>query len=1223
MNNENLQNNVPRWPITFAKCTSAFVIVSGFGILLGWFFSFWLQINSIQLIYSIKPNVALCFMLCGVALWIKCERNNTAYISHIAQVCSAAVFLIGILTLFEYFFKIDLGIDQGLFKEPLKEVPMFLSPGRMSPFIATNFVLSGFVLFFSDNEIISFRVNQVLISIMFYLLLFELLTHIYELEKISAILGVADVHSQMAMPTLITSMILVLGILFARSGEGIASLFVSKHSGGVLVRKLMPPIILIPIIVGYLAVTESSGSLYELGLKAALLVVGTIALLTSLILIYAYFVEIADIEREAIAATLKRNQVRLQAILDNTSSAIYIYDLEGKYTLVNKQFERLFHISEMEVIGKKPYDVLPKKIAEDMIKNNLKVLQSRSSITIEEKIIDKNQCNYYISNLFPIFNEDGMPYAIGGISADISEMKRVYETLKENEERLGLALKSAEAGTWSWDTTNNHMVWDDYIHNLFGLNPSSFPASFEEFLSLVYHKDRKSILENVKKSLSKKMEHDTEFRIIHPDGSLHYIGMKGKVYRDNNNQPIRMTGVCWDITERKKAERELRHAKEMAEALADQAAEASRAKSVFLANMSHEIRTPLNGVIGMTGLLLGMKLSDEQRVYIETIRISGEALLSVINDILDFSKIESGKMDLENMDFDLHPVVDDAIEIAAAQAHKKKLAIGAYIEPNVPEWLKGDPSRLRQVLSNILGNAVKFTEKGEISLSIKLVKRIEKELTLLFEVNDTGIGITPEVRERLFQPFFQGDRSTSSKYGGTGLGLAISKRLVEIMGGVFNIESLPGRGSKFSFTIKLIEAEVPESNTVYELLPQLRGARVLCVDDNAINREITKRQLESWQLDCDVASNAGEALSLLKKSIHDNSPYSLVLVDYIMPGMNGIEFLQIMRDLNEIPYVPVILLSSLGTTFTPEELKRLDIAMNLTKPIRQSKLYESIVAVLTKKYEIINEVVTKSNADIFEEKKKARILLAEDNTINQQVALRILAKLGYRADVVENGVEVMQALQEIPYDVILMDCQMPQMDGYAATEEIRKLEKEQHKHIIIIAMTAYALKGDREKCLAAGMDDYIAKPIDMKVLSETLNRWLRGNEINKVEDHFKPSQIIGPNSHIDMVRINDIFGDDKSAIKELMESFVNATTELISEIRKAIKKEKNDVAKELFHRLKGSAGNCGIMSIHALSLKGEEKVLQSDWHEVQKCIDSIDGVFKKVQLEIEQRFKNN
>jgi two-component system sensor histidine kinase/response regulator len=809
---------------------------------------------------------------------------------------------------------------------------------------------------------------------------------------------------------------------------------------------------------------------------------------------------------------------------------------------------------------------------------------------------------------------------------------RSLETLRENEERLSLALKSAQAGSWTWNIRRNILVWDDYLHHLFGLTPGAFPGTFEAFLNLICPEDRKLVADNVKQSLEEGTEHDAEFRIIHPNGTLHYLAIRGKVYWDESGRPIRMAGVCWNITRYKNAEKELRHAKEMAEGLAEQAAEASRAKSAFLAAMSHEIRTPLNGVIGMTGLLHDTSLSIEQRDYIDTIRISGEALLSVINDILDFSKIESGRMDLERMDFDMHALVDDVVEMIAAQTHKKGIAIGAYIEPNVPGWFNGDPSRVRQVLNNLLGNAAKFTEKGEISVRVKLLMKADKLITLLFEVIDTGIGITPEVRARLFQPFSQGDISTSRKYGGTGLGLAISKRLVEIMGGTLDAESFPGRGTRFWFTIQLTECAAPVLKAQFKLLPKLRDSRILCVDDNAINREIIKRQIESWQMQCDVAVNAAEALSLLKKAAAENRGYALAIVDYMMPGMTGIEMVQIMRQLDEIALTPVVLVSSLGTGFNSTELQQLGISMVLTKPLRQGKLYESIETVLNSIHETGEAIIVPVQPayTVTQERKKARVLLVEDNAINQQVASRMLNKIGYHPDLAVNGLEAVQAVKEMPYDLIIMDCQMPEMDGYTATEEIRKFEKAKKlHHTPIIAMTAHALKGDKEKCLEVGMDDYLSKPINMKILAEAMEKWVEGKQKEIDPLTYAPAEPVKTKKaraaqeksemYVDMERIKDIFGDDNQAIKDFLKSFVEATSELLANIDQAVKDKDTSSAKDLFHRLKGSSGNSGIVPLYKLSMKAEEKVLAAEWKEVAKLHTNIKESFQGLQEDLRGR----
>ncbi len=529
--------------------------------------------------------------------------------------------------------------------------------------------------------------------------------------------------------------------------------------------------------------------------------------------------------------------------------------------------------------------------------------------------------------------------------------------------------------------------------------------------------------------------------------------------------------------------------------------EANQGKSEFLAAMSHEIRTPLNGVIGMTNMLLDTVLTSAQKEYIDIIRISGEILLSVINDVLDFSKIESGNVELENLEFNLHTLIEDAVETIAASVYKKNIAIGTRIDSNVPMKVMGDSTRIRQILNNLLGNAAKFTEKGEISINAHVVKtrkedRIYANKTLvLFEVNDTGIGVIPEVREKLFKPFSQGDISTTRKYGGTGLGLIISKRLVEMMGGVIDLESIPGVGSKFWFTLpfEIVSAEVNRTDVSFQ--NELQGVRVLCVDDNEINRKIIRYQLESWKMTCDTAASADEALLMLSESLKKNRPYELVISDYLMPGKNGIDFVKSMRMIEQFAQAPVIILSSFGVVFDVEKISQLGVAFYLTKPVRKSKLLDCLLSALQ----------IKENPELNQENhlleshavklKAEKILLVEDNEINQKVALSILKKIGYEAEVVSNGREAIQAVEKNTYHLILMDCQMPEMDGYTAAVKIRELEKTQNRHTPIIAMTAYALKGDREKCLKTGMDDYITKPIDINKLKEKLNDWLSQTKI--------------------------------------------------------------------------------------------------------------------------------
>ena len=690
-------------------------------------------------------------------------------------------------------------------------------------------------------------------------------------------------------------------------------------------------------------------------------------------------------------------------------------------------------------------------------------------------------------------------------------------------------------------------------------------------------------------------------------GSRIPVSLSISPVRDAGGTITGASTIARDVSERRRMEAALAAAR-------DAEAHANRLKSEFLATMSHEIRTPMNGVIGMAGVLLDTELDPDQRHYAETVRGSGEALLTIINEILDFSKIEAGKLELEVIDFDLRAVVEEVADLLAERSHAKGLELAVLVEPDIPLDVRGDPGRLRQVVTNLVSNAVKFTADGEVVIRLGLAEQSDHDALVRVEVADTGIGIAPESQAALFEPFSQADASTTRTHGGTGLGLAISKQLAEMMGGEIGVESEAGEGSRFWFTARLAKGPPAAARRLVSPRDDLRGLHALVVDDNETHRQIVERQLDSWAMQSTSAEGGERALELLRAAAARGEPYDVALLDMKMPGMDGLELARAIRT-EHGTLLPLLLLTSFAKRGSAALARRAGISAFLTKPVRQSQLYDALATVMGHQTQTSHSgMVTRDAISAARAHERPRLLLAEDNHVNQQVAVAMLQRLGYRTDVVANGVEAVEALSRIPYGAVLMDCQMPEMDGYQATREIRSAEGDA-RHTPIIAMTAGAMKGDRERCFAAGMDDYISKPVARDKLADLLARWV-GGQHERAPDIAAEEPAARDVDLIDHAEGNGVGILDETVIAELerlegevltnaLSIYFDQAARHVTELSGAIDSGETDAVAQTAHKLKGSSTTLGAAYAAQIASELETRAKAGDLTSATKLLETL------------------
>jgi PAS domain S-box-containing protein len=687
---------------------------------------------------------------------------------------------------------------------------------------------------------------------------------------------------------------------------------------------------------------------------------------------------------------------------------------------------------------------------------------------------------------------------------------------------------------------------------------------------------------------------------------------------NDDGEVVGVYTVFLDITQRAMAEQQLRQREQELRVAKEAAENASRAKSEFLANMSHEIRTPMNGVLGLTELLLDTPLDAQQRPFVETVRSSGETLLSIINDILDFSKIEAGKLETESVDFDLYQVVEDVVQLLAPRAHARQIELACRIHEQVPLAVCGDPYRLRQVLTNLIGNALKFTDHGEVVVTVEP----DPDKVLRFSVRDTGIGIAPETRARLFKAFAQADGSTTRRFGGTGLGLAISHNLVQLMGGTMGVDSVPGEGSTFWFTLPLPPAQSLPSVASPAALERVH---VLIVDDNATNREIVEHHVLAAGMFSACASNGLEALEQLRHAHQQGNPFGLALIDMKMPGMDGLELAEAIRGDPVLSNLRMVLLTSLHS---PDELARsreLGFGAYLSKPVKRHELFRALAQVVADKP--VEAPPPKFSAATALPVFHARVLLAEDNSVNQIVARNMLKALGCEPQIVQNGHEVLDIFERESFDVVLMDCQMPVMDGYAASRAIREREaaKGASRRVPIVALTANALVGDKELCLTAGMDDHLAKPYSREQLAVMLARWLPA-ELVEIPASGCAEAVMLPVSEpgsLDQAALDNLraLDADGSVLNQIIGIFLEDAPQQVAGLRQALGAQNLVELGRVAHSMKSASFNVGAQVLGEACQRLEHHCKNGEIVHADELVTHIESLVDAVEPLLRKEMK--
>jgi polar amino acid transport system substrate-binding protein len=916
-----------------------------------------------------------------------------------------------------------------------------------------------------------------------------------------------------------------------------------------------------------------------------------------------------NIDKKKLIEELRERKAMLDTILDTIPQAIFWKDSKGKYLGCNKAFAKLLGRDSIDsIIGRTDFEILSAQEAEKYLKDETELLKTsipQMHIT-EAKPINGGKYHWNDISKIPLLDNDGNAFALLGIIEDITERKQSEEALRYERSLLRTIIDNLPDAIYTKDINCNKTLANKADLRNMGVKSEAEVLGKNDFdvhpreLAEGFFADDQVVIQSGQPILNRE-----EF-VITGDGEKNWLLTSKLPLLDERGQIIGLIGIGHDITERKKAEEKLlfhqEHLEELVktrttelEVAKERAESADRIKSSFLATMSHEIRTPMNAIIGLSNLALNTNLDKKQHDYLTKIERSAQALLGIINDILDFSKIEAGKLNIENVDFDLEQVMDTVTNLISQKSSEKGVEFSIHVAKEVPLNLIGDPLRVAQIITNYCSNAIKFTNEGEILVDVQVNEKISDEkIRLKFCVRDTGIGLTLEQKDKMFQSFSQADSSTTRKYGGTGLGLAISRKLAELMGGTTWVESEYSKGSSFFFNA-VFEIQKVQKKLNYVPSIDLRGMKVLVCDDNYTAREILKEALETFTFKVTLVNSGEEAISLLK----NENDFELLLMDWKMPKMDGIEAARIILEEHLVKAPTIIMVTAFGKEEIAEKAKEIGIKAFLNKPVSYSTLFDTIMDVFGKDIRAHQVTAQKGNKHLasLEKVKGAHILLTEDNEINQQVASELLEQAGFVIEIANNGKESVEKVAAggtpSKYDIVLMDLQMPVMDGYTATQEIRKIKTSEE--LPIVAMTADAMIGIKEKCLEVGMQGFVTKPIDPDEVFGALVNWIKSGSVNSnpvIESRTITSydEQLPPFETIDTATGLKRVGGNMKLYSNLLVKFYESNISVMDQIKDAVTKLDHELSVRLAHTVKGVAGNLGAEELNQAAAKLESKL---------------------------------